>query len=344
MMDRVACVEPSLDPVTPSQGGGFDGIVGRSIVMQKLRRIVAVAANSLHPVLIYGESGSGKRMIARAIRSGGPFRDRAFISIDCGSMAPALFSKQLFDPVTGAFAGPTQPANGLIAIAQGGTIFLDKVEELDFALQTKLFQLLQDIQNSQTSDAPVNVRFLVATTHDLERVVMQGGFRKDLYFRLNVLSLRIPPLRDHRDDIPLLAEHFLERMMRASGNKTTLSEHAVQAMLLHDWPGNVLELKECLERACAFASGLLIQVRDLPPEIVRARHATVPKQKNEYHIVPMAEVEKQAILNAVAELKGDKAQAARLLGIGKTTLYRRLQQYASRDLGGLASKAISNVA
>jgi DNA-binding NtrC family response regulator len=322
---------------------GFGGIVGWSPVMQNLYRMVAMAANSLHPVLILGESGSGKRMVARTIRSSGPFRDRPFISIHCGSLAPALFRRQLFDHIKG-FAGPTQARNGLTAIAQGGTVFLDNVEELASDLQANLLGLLQEVQNSQTTDAPMNVRILAATTHDLERVVMQGGFRKDLYFRLNLLSVRVPPLREHRDDIPLLADHFLERMMHASGQKTTLSDHAVQAMLSHDWPGNVRELEHCLEHACAFASGPLIQVADLPPEIVRAPRAIPSNQNAECHIVPMAEVERQTILNAVAELKGDKARAARLLGIGKTTLYRRLQQYASHDLDGVASKAFSRVA
>jgi DNA-binding NtrC family response regulator len=345
MMNNVLRVDPSVDPVTRSQTlTGFGGILGQSPVMQKLCRMVAVAATSPHPVLILGEVGSGKRMVARTIRSSGPFRDRPFISIHCGLLAPVLFGGQLFDHVKGEFTGPTRVGNGRMATAKGGTIFLDNVEELDFDLQAKLVRLLQDIQNSQTTDAPVNVRILAASTHDLERVVMQGGFRKDLYCRLNVLSLRLPPLRDHRDDIPLLAEHFLERMMGASGQPTTLSEDAVQAMLSHDWPGNVRELEHCLKRACALANGPLIQVRDLPPEIVRTPHAMVSNQNTECHIVPLAEVERQAILNAVAELKGDKAKAARLLGIGKTTLYRRLRQFASDDLHGGASKAFSRVA
>ncbi len=345
MMNRVPRIDPSVDPVTPLRTlTGFGGIVGQSPVMQKLCRMVAVAANSPHPVLILGELGAGKRMVARTIRSSGPFRDRPFISIHCGLLAPALFGGQLFDHVKGEFTGPTQAGNGLMAAAKGGTIFLDNIEQLDVDLQAKLVQLLYDIQNSQTTDAPMNVRILAATTHDLERVVMQGGFRKDLYCRLNVLSLRLPPLRDHRDDIPLLAEHFLERMMGASGQQTTLSEGAVQAMLSHDWPGNVRELEHCLKRACALANGPLIQVRDLPPELVRAPHAMPSNQNTECRIVPLAEVERQVILNAVAELKGDKAQAARLLGIGKTTLYRRLRQYASDDQHRGALKAFSRVA
>jgi DNA-binding NtrC family response regulator len=184
--------------------------------MQKLRCMVAVVANSPHPVLILGEGGSGKRTVARTIRSSGPFRDREFISIHCGSVARSSFRRQLFDHVKSEFAGPNHEAPGRTTTAKGGPFFLDNVEELGLDLQAKLVQLLQDIQDSQTTDAPVNVRILAATTHDLERVVMHGGFRKDLYCRLKVLSIRLPPLRDHRDDIPLLAEHFLEGMVSAS--------------------------------------------------------------------------------------------------------------------------------
>lgn len=345
MNNEVYRADPSIGPVTPSQTRrGFCGIVGQTPMIQKLRRLVAVAADSLHPVLILGERGSGKRTVARTIRTSGPFHDRAFISIHCGSLAPALFGRQLFDHVKRQFTQLPQEANGLMATTRGGTIFLDNVEELGFDLQERLVQLLQCIQNSQTTEAPLNVRILAATTHNLERVVMQGGFRKDLYCRLNVLSLRLPPLRDHRGDIPLLAEYFLEHMMSASGQQMTLSDGAVQAMLSYDWPGNVRELEHCLERACAVASGPLIQVADLPPEIVRTPQTMASNQNAECHIVPLADVERQAILSAVAELQGDKAQAARLLGIGKTTLYRRLHQYASRNLNPAASKALSRVA
>jgi len=340
MMNNVTRAESSVNPVTLSQTlSGFGAIVGVSPVMQRLRRMAAVAAYSPHPVLILGEVGSGKRMVARTIRSSGPLRDRPFISIHCGSIVPALFGKQLFDHAKGQSTGPTREANGRKATAKGITIFLDNVEKLDFDLQAELLRLLQDIQNSQTTNAPVNVRILATTTHDLERVVMGGGFRKDLYCRLNVLSIRLPSLRDHRDDIPLLAEHFLRRMLSASVRQTTLSDSAMQAMLSHDWPGNVRELEHCLERAYTLACRPLIDVHHLPPEIVRSPHAMASNQNSECHIMPMAEVERRAILNAVAGLKGDKVRAARLLGIGKTTLYRRLQQYAD-DLPDGASKSL----
>jgi DNA-binding NtrC family response regulator len=166
----------------------------------------------------------------------------------------------------------------------------------------------------------------------LEQAVMEGAFRRDLYFRLNVLSLRIPPLRERREDVPLLIAHFMERTTRGSGPEKILSDEAIKAMLAYDWPGNVRELENCLERTCAFTSGPLIHVTDLPAAVAGA-HATVPANGNgngHNKIVPMAELERQTILNAIAELNGDKLQAARLLGIGKTTLYRKLKDYAAQ--------------
>jgi len=175
------------------------------------------------------------------------------------------------------------------------------------------------------------VRILAATNRILEQAVMEGAFRRDLYFRLNVLSLRIPPLRERREDISLLLAHFMERCTRASGQEKILTDEAIKVMLAYDWPGNVRELENCLERTCAFTSGPLIHVADLPPAIAGTQ-AIVPANGNGHglnKIVPMAELEKLTILNAIAELHGDKLQAARLLGIGKTTLYRKLKDYAA---------------
>jgi two-component system response regulator HydG len=175
------------------------------------------------------------------------------------------------------------------------------------------------------------VRILAATNRDLEQAVMQGAFRRDLYFRLNVLSLRIPALRERRQDIPLLIAHFLERMARTSGQEKTLGDDALKVLLAYDWPGNVRELENCLERAYAFTSGSLIQPSDLPGEIANlpAPASSTGNGNGHTKIIPMAELEKQTIINAIAELNGDKLQAARLLGIGKTTLYRKLKDYAN---------------
>ncbi len=317
---------------------GFGGIVGRAPEMERLYRIISKAANSVHPVLILGESGTGKEMVARSIHYSGPFRDKPFIPVDCGSLVPTLIESELFGYVKGAFTGANVSKDGLMAMAEGGTIFLDEVGELPVDLQAKMLRAIQEKEIrpvGSTRRIPINVRILAATNRDLENAVTQGAFRRDLYFRLNVLSLRIPPLRERRQDIPLLIGHFLERMARTSGQEKMLSDEALKAMLAYDWPGNVRELENCLERTYAFTSGPLIHTTDLPREVSKLAPSTGPGANGNGNgddhprIIPMAELEKQTILHAISELNGDKLQAARLLGIGKTTLYRKLKDYAS---------------
>jgi len=312
---------------------GFGGIVGRAPEMEKLYRIIAKAANSVHPVLILGESGTGKEIVARSIHYSGPFRDKPFIPVDCGSLVPTLIESELFGHVKGAFTGANQAKDGLMSMAEGGTVFLDEVGELPVDLQAKLLRAIQEKEIrpvGSTRRVTINVRILAATNRDLEQAVMQGAFRRDLYFRLNVLSLRIPALRERRQDIPLLIAHFLERLARTSGQEKSLSDDVLKVLLAYDWPGNVRELENCLERTYAFTSGSLIQLPDLPPEIANLP-APAPSSGNgngHAKIIPMAELEKQTIISAITELNGDKLQAARLLGIGKTTLYRKLKDYA----------------
>ena len=313
---------------------GFGSIVGRAPEMEKLYRMIGKAAHSSHPVLILGESGTGKEMVARAIHFSGPFHDKPFIPVDCGSLVPTLIESELFGYVKGAFTGAVQSRDGLLAIAEGGTVFLDEVGELPVDLQAKLLRAIQEREIrpvGSTKRITINVRILAATNRDLEQAVAQGTFRRDLYFRLNVLSLKIPPLRDRRQDIPLLTSYFMERLSRSAGHERTLSDEAMKALLAYDWPGNVRELENCLERACAFTSGPVIQVGDLPSAIhgVPATPSTAGNGKA--HIVPMAELEKQTILSTIAQLNGDKLLAARMLGIGKTTLYRKLKEYVAQD-------------
>src|SRR5450432_2272552 len=231
---------------------GFCGIVGRAPEMEKLYRIIAKASQSNHPVLILGESGTGKEMVARSIHFSGPYRDKPFIPVDCGSLVQTLIESELFGYVKGAFTGAVQSKEGLLAIAQGGTVFLDEVGELPVDLQAKMLRALQEKEIrpvGSTKQVPINVRILAATNRDLDHAVSDGSFRRDLYFRLNVLSLRIPPLRERRQDIPLLATSFLDRVSRGGGQERTLSDDALKSLLAYDWPGNVRELENCLERA-----------------------------------------------------------------------------------------------
>ena len=313
---------------------GFGSIVGRAPEMEKLYRIIAKASHSNHPVLILGESGTGKEMVARSIHFSGPFRDKPFIPVDCGSLVPTLIESELFGYVKGAFTGAVQAKDGLLAIAEGGTVFLDEVGELPVDLQAKLLRAIQEKEIrpvGSTKRIAINVRILAATNRDLEQAVAQGTFRRDLYFRLNVLSLRIPALRERRQDIPLLATYFLDRLSRATGQERTLTDDAMKAMLAYDWPGNVRELENCLERACALTTGPVIQVSDLPSAIHGNSSIAPIGNESSSKILPMAELEKQTILGTIAQLNGDKLTAAKLLGIGKTTLYRKLKEYSTLD-------------
>ncbi|HXZ27405.1 MAG TPA: sigma-54 dependent transcriptional regulator [Terriglobales bacterium] len=317
---------------------GFGNLIGRSPEMEKIYRIIAKAASSSHPVLILGESGTGKELVARSIHFSGPNRDRPFIPVDCGSLVPTLIESELFGYVRGAFTGAARSKEGLLAIANGGTVFLDEVAELPVDLQAKLLRAIQEKEIrpvGSTRRVPIQVRILAATNRELDTLVEQGSFRKDLYFRLNVLALRIPPLRERKPDIPLLVGHFLERLTRVDGVERTLSDDALKVFMNYDWPGNVRELENCLERASAMSSGPLIHLADLPTNLQdsRVRPLAGPGTPR---VVPIAELEKQAILSTIEQVHGDKLLAARLLGIGKTTLYRKLKEYAAREEPGEA--------
>jgi len=312
---------------------GFGGIVGAAPEMEKLYRMIAKAAQSNHSVLILGESGTGKELVARSIHFSGPLRDKPFIPVDCGSLVPTLIESELFGYVKGAFTGAVQAKDGLLTMAEGGTVFFDEIGEMPVDLQAKLLRAIQEKEIRPVGSnrrIAINVRILAATNHDLKQGVSQGTFRRDLYFRLNVLSLKIPPLRERRQDIPLLSGYFLDRMSRDCGRERLLNDAAMKLLLAYDWPGNVRELENCLERACALNSGPEIQATDLPGAISGNGHMTANKSGSA-KIVPMSELEKQTILRTIMQLNGDKLLAARLLGIGKTTLYRKLKEYGSQD-------------
>src|ERR1700678_3265753 len=249
---------------------GLGNLIGRSPEMDKLYRILAKVAQSSHPVLILGESGVGKELVARSIHSNGPHADRPFVPVDCGSLVPTLMESELFGYVKGAFTGANRAKEGLLASAQGGTVFLDEIGELPLDLQAKLLRALQekDVRRVGASHRiHINVRILAATNRDLPAMVEQGRFRKDLYYRLSVVNLRIPPLRERKQDIPLLATHFLERMARETGTPHTLSDDALRTLVEYDWPGNVRELEHSIDRACTLSSGPVLHLGDLPTQL-----------------------------------------------------------------------------
>jgi DNA-binding NtrC family response regulator len=326
---------------------GAGHLIGQSPEMEKLYRILSKVANSNHPVLILGETGTGKELVARSIHFNGPNAARPFVPVDCGSMVPELIESELFGYVKGAYPGGSRSAQqmakeGLLASAEGGTVFLDEIGELPLDLQAKLLRALQERAVwpvGGTHSVPISARVLAATNRDLAAMVEQGRFRKDLYFRLNVVNLRIPPLRDRREDVPVLAQYFLDRVQREKGRVVnTFSDDALRAMMAYDWPGNVRELESAVGRASALSSGPVIHMGDLPTQLhVFRRNSRVGADDGdpveiqagvaEGAIVSIAEMEKHAILGTIRQLKGDKLMAAKLLGIGKTTLYRKLKEY-----------------
>jgi two-component system response regulator HydG len=324
---------------------GMGGLVGQSPEMEKLYRILSKVAFSTHPVLILGESGTGKELVARSIHFNGTNAAKPFIPVDCGSLVPTLIESELFGHVKGAFTGADRAKEGLLASADGGTVFLDEIGELPLDLQAKLLRALQEKEVrpvGATQTRPISARVLAATNRDLATMVEQGRFRKDLYFRLNVVNLRIPPLRNRRDDIAPLAMHFLERMQQETGVERSFSDETLRMMTEYDWPGNVRELENAIERACALSSGPVLHMGDLPTQLqdfrMQRHSATTASDEigeldpiaaatGKSGIVSIAEMEKQAILETIRQLNGDKLMAARLLGIGKTTLYRKLKEY-----------------
>jgi DNA-binding NtrC family response regulator len=308
----------------------FSNIVGRTPEMEKMFRIITKVAHSTHPVLILGESGTGKELVARSIHFNGPNRDKPFIPVDCGSLVPTLIESELFGYVKGAFTGAVRSKDGLLAIADGGTILLDEIGELPVDLQSKLLRALQEKEIrpvGSTRRVPINVRILAATNRDLEAAVQQGTFRKDLFFRLNVVNIRIPSLRERKADIPLLVGHFLERLNASTGVERTISDDALRLMMAYDWPGNIRELESCLERAATLTSGPHIHIGDLPTQVQNGGRPTPSESGHPSGVVPIAEMEKEAIFSALKRVGGDKMKAAKLLGIGKTTLYRKLKEY-----------------
>jgi two-component system response regulator HydG len=322
---------------------GLGSMIGRSAEMEKLYRILSKVALSSHPVLILGESGTGKELVARTIHAYGPNSQKPFLPVDCGSLVPTLIESELFGYVKGAFTGANHSKDGLLVSAEGGTVFLDEIGELSLNLQAKLLRALQEREVrpvGSTRSVPIKARIVAATNRDLALMVEQGAFRKDLFYRLNVVNLRLPPLRDRREDIPLLAAHFLDGISRERGAKFTLSDEALSAMMRHDWPGNVRELENSIERACTLSSGPVLHLGDLPTQLqqeglearrLETRTGEPAAEAGQPQLTTLADLERQAILSAIRTLKGDKLQAAKLLGIGKTTLYRKLKEYGITD-------------
>jgi len=309
----------------------LDGIIGTSANIQDVLRMISRLKDTRTPVLISGESGTGKELVARAIHFRGTMAQTPFVAVDCGSLVPTLMESELFGYEKGAFTGAMKSKSGLFQAANGGTIFLDEIGELPLEMQAKLLRVLQEKEirpvgsNDQVS---IDVRVIAATNRDLEAAYRDGTFRKDLYFRLNVVTVHLPALRDRRSDIPMLVHHFLDRY--AAGANLQVTSAAMKSLLHYEWPGNVRELENCVARAVTLGDHKTIDVNDLPPAI-RAEHtsaAPVSAQDTaSLSTTALAEMERMTILRVFEQANGDKALAGKMLGISRATLYRKLKRY-----------------
>jgi DNA-binding NtrC family response regulator len=306
---------------------GFGLLIGMSAKMERVYKLVEKVSQHEYPVLILGESGTGKELVAKSIHYSGPRKDRPFVPVDCSALVPTLIESELFGYVKGAFTGAVQAKQGLLQAAHGGTLFLDEIGDMPTDLQAKLLRALQEREIKpvgSTERRQIDVRIIAATNRDLEAAIRSGAFRQDLYFRLNVVQIKLPPLRDRKSDIPLLVTAFLEKYSGARGAMRTISDDAMRRLVAYDWPGNVRELENAIERGVALGSGPIVHVADLPSNL-QYPTSDRPPQKDE--LLPLEELERRAILRTLRETGGDKLAAARMLGIGKTTLYRKLKQY-----------------
>ena len=309
---------------------GFANLIGTSPKMQKVYRLILKVAPKRHAVLILGESGTGKELAARAIHAYSPWNKKPFMPVDCGALTPALIDSELFGHVRGAFTGAVQSRQGLLAAAEGGTVFLDEIAELPVEVQAKLLRVLQEREIKPIGSnlrTPLEARIIAATNQDVQTAIRRGGFRKELFFRLDVVSIKLPPLRERKSDIPLLVHYFIERHSGGEGNVTGISADAMTRLMSYDWPGNVRELENCVQRSLALGSGSTIQVRDLPSNLL---HHQV-RHDGESDVLPLRDQERRAILEALESTHGDRVRAAQLLGIGKTTIYRKIKEYGLED-------------
>jgi DNA-binding NtrC family response regulator len=306
---------------------GFGGLIGLSPRMQKVYRVIEKVSQHSYPVLILGESGTGKELVARSAHFSGPRRNKPFVPVDCSSLVPTLIEAELFGYVKGAFTGAMHTKQGLMEIAGNGTLFLDEIGDMPIDMQAKLLRALQEKEVrpvGSTERVPLAARIIAATNRDLDTAVRQGTFRQDLFFRLNVVQIKLPPLRERKSDIPVLVNSFLEKFNDENGKTRTISEDAMTRLMAYDWPGNVRELENAMERAIALGSGPILHAGDLPTSL---QYGTGERAPQNDELLPLEEMEKRAIMRALKEAGGDKLAAARILGIGKTTLYRKLKQY-----------------
>lgn len=317
--------------------GRFGELIGCSAPMREVYRIIDAVSENKSNVLICGENGTGKELVARTIHQRGPWRERPFLAVNCGALSETLLESQLFGHRRGAFTGAVDDHEGVFQAAHGGTLFLDEVTEIPLPLQVKFLRAIQEREVTplgSTRAVKVDVRLIAATNRDIEEAVGHGTFRSDLFYRLNVVTIHLPPLRERPEDIPLLVEHFVQRFSRDYGvEPKRVTSAAMERLLVYSWPGNIRELQNTIERAFALSRAPEIGIEDLPQRVregANAAHPQLAAPAASKEFVPLAELERRAIVAALARAAGNKSEAARLLGIERQRLYRKLEKYGLR--------------
>jgi two-component system NtrC family response regulator len=307
----------------------FGEIIGTSPAMQEIYQVVEAVSRNKSSVLIYGENGTGKELVARTIHRKSPLADQPFLAVNCGALAETLLESQLFGHRKGAFTGAVEDHEGVFQAADGGTLFLDEISEIPLPLQVKFLRAIQEREVTplgSTKVIHVDVRIIAATNRDLETAVAEGTFRTDLFYRLNVVPIHLPPLRDRRTDISLLVEHFVAEFSRAYGvEPKTVTPEAMRRLADYRWPGNIRELQNVIERAFALSTEPVITERDLPASITVPVDTAPPSTLAEP--LPFEELERLNILAALRKSGGNKNEAARLLQIDRQRLYRKIEKY-----------------
>ena len=306
-------------------------LIGTGPEIEALMRFILKVGPTDSTVLLLGETGTGKDLVAAAIHRASGRRDHPFVAVDCASLHDNLLQSELFGHERGAFTGAVKMRHGLFEAAHGGTIFLDEVGDVSPALQASLLRILETSRFRRVGGArelTADVRLIAATNRDLERMIAEGRFRQDLYFRLNAIHVELLPLRKRRGDIPVLAEHFLARHNARYGTHRSLAADAVEAMVDYDWPGNVRELRHAVERAAVLADGDAIRAGDLPPEVRSvARPEAEPRSEEAGALLPLLEVERRHLQRVLEQTGGHRARAATVLGISERSLYRKIQEF-----------------
>ena len=308
--------------------GGFHGIIGKSSVMLKTFEVIEKAAQSDAPVTIYGESGTGKELVARAIHRLGRRRDGPFVQLNCAALNESLLESELFGHTKGAFTGAYRHRLGRFEAAHRGDIFLDEIGDIPLSIQVKLLRVLETKQFERVGDhrsISVDVRIIAATNRDLEELIFQKGFREDLFFRINVIPIHLPPLRERLEDIPLLVNSFINRLRKRTTKPITgLTSQAMACFMAYQWPGNVRELKSALEYAFVIAEGGLIDLDQLPPKITNQKGQ---EQELSISSPQVDHPEKEALIQALRQSGGNQSQAARILGVNRVTVWNRMKKY-----------------